>query len=129
MKPITPSEDAVQRAIIDMLAHCLAGSAEWLHIANKPRTPIQGRREKFLGAKSGTPDLLIVADGRAYWMEVKRHDGRVSVEQVKMHARLRRAGCPVALVRSVDDAYQALAAWGLLRRNATFHGVGNADLD
>ncbi len=51
--------------------------------------------------------------GAAYGLEVKKPGEHPTPVQLAFHDRLRGAGVPVAVVRSVDEAEAALAGWGL----------------
>jgi Holliday junction resolvase len=53
--------------------------------------------------RSGIPDLYAARDGKSYWFEVKRPDGRVSKLQEYEIEQLRAAGITAAVVRSVSD--------------------------
>jgi hypothetical protein len=68
-----------------------------------------------LGTTRGTPDLLIVADGKAYFLELKSAGGRVTDEQRACHCALRGAGATVAVATGVDAAIAQLKDWGLLK--------------
>lgn len=60
----------------------------------------------------GLPDILVIRDGRAAWMEAKRpgeHPTRIQEHRMR---ELAAAGCPVAVVRSVGDAREFLEAIG-----------------
>lgn len=57
---------------------------------------------------AGLPDVLVVKNGRAAWMEVKRPGQDASQVQEHRMRELARAGCPVAVVRSADDARKFL---------------------
>ena len=52
--------------------------------------------------RSGVPDLLIVRNGEALWVEVKG-DSDVTRLQAHTLGQLRRVGCRVLVARSVDD--------------------------
>lgn len=56
----------------------------------------------------GWPDLTLVIEGRAVFVEVKSSKGRLSPEQIACHARLREAGALLILARSLDDVIAAL---------------------
>jgi hypothetical protein len=56
----------------------------------------------------GTPDLLVLVDGRAVGLELKTPVGRLSPVQVACHAAWERMGTPVRVVRSVEEAVQAI---------------------
>lgn len=56
----------------------------------------------------GTPDLLVMVDGRALGIELKTPVGRLSPEQVACHAAWERMGTPVRVCRSVQDVLAAI---------------------
>jgi hypothetical protein len=58
----------------------------------------------------GTPDLLVMVDGKAIGIELKTPLGRLSPEQVACHAAWLRQGTPVVVCRSVDEVRQAIEA-------------------
>lgn len=80
----------------------------------------RGAHLKRMGLRAGIPDVIIIAAGRAYWLEIKRPDrkgatkGKVSPAQELVHALLENAGCERPwIIRSLDDAARALRVWGL----------------
>jgi len=68
-----------------------------------------GYRGRAVGAKPGTPDILIIAPVYA-WLEVKTETGRLSDHQVAWHDRARSFGVRVEVVRSVEGALRAVEA-------------------
>jgi hypothetical protein len=66
-----------------------------------------------VGVKAGVPDILIVHNGRAVWLEIKSPKGRVSPEQYLCHQSLALARSSVAIVRSLEDVERALIGWGV----------------
>ena len=66
-------------------------------------------------AACGTPDLLIVADGKAYFLELKGAGGRVADAQRQCREAFRAAGAMVERCVGIDAAVAQLTAWGLLR--------------
>jgi Holliday junction resolvase len=58
----------------------------------------------------GLPDVLVIKDGRAAWMEVKRPGEDPTRVQEHRMRELSKAGCPVTVVRSVGDAREFLEA-------------------
>ncbi|MCY1080311.1 VRR-NUC domain-containing protein [Archangium lansingense] len=64
----------------------------------------------------GFPDLLCVRNGEVVLLEVKSKRGRMKSAQVELHARLRAAGLPVAIVTTPDEALAAVR--GEVRRTA-----------
>ena len=70
---------------------------------------------KKMGLTPGVPDLCIVKEGRAYFLEVKTDVGRMSGAQSIIHARLAYCGSEVAVVRSLVDAVETLKEWGVMK--------------
>ena len=66
-------------------------------------------------AACGTPDLLIVADGKAYFLELKGAGGRVTDAQRQCREAFRAAGAMVERCVGIDVAIPQLTASGLLR--------------
>ncbi|MFZ0073085.1 MAG: hypothetical protein WAK85_17570, partial [Xanthobacteraceae bacterium] len=43
------------------------------------------------GVRAGTPDLILIKDGRTYGLELKADNGRVSPAQAQAHAEMKAA--------------------------------------
>ena len=109
-------ETQLQRSVIAQLQWRARPGVWWTHI------PLGGLRSKVeaailrgLGTARGTPDLLIVADGKAHFLELKSARSRVTSEQRAGHGALRAAGATVAVATGVDAAIAQLKDWGLLK--------------
>ena len=74
---------------------------------------IRGALLKRKGYMAGTPDILIVFHGMAYWIELKATKGGLSDVQIGQHGLIIRAGSVVATCRTMDEVHQALCQWGL----------------
>jgi hypothetical protein len=72
---------------------------------------IRGATLKAQGLRPGVPDVCIIHDGRAYWLELKAPKGKTSPQQDTTIALLEHAGSPTAICRSIDDVRDALALW------------------
>lgn len=80
----------------------------------------EARRQGFWTMKNhgnsfslkGLPDVLVIKDGRAAWMEAKRPGEEPTRIQEHRMRELVAAGCPVAVVRSAADARHFLEAIG-----------------
>ena len=58
-----------------------------------------------MGAKAGLPDILLVAHGRLFGLELKAGErGRLSEVQKTTHEEMRRAGAVVGTAGTVDEA-------------------------
>jgi len=72
----------------------------------------QGRALGFWSVKfhgnaftmSGVPDVLMIKDGRAVWLECKRPGEEPTKIQNHRMRELASAGCPVAVVTSAAEA-------------------------
>jgi len=73
----------------------------------------RGQRLKAMGTRAGWPDLQVLFAGRAFLIELKSADGRLSEDQVCTHRRIKSAGCPVVVARTLDDVDAALRSWGI----------------
>lgn len=64
---------------------------------------------------AGVPDLLVSLRGRLSLIEVKTgRAGKLTPAQIDFHAAMARAGTPVTVLRSIDDAI----AWAVHGRDA-----------
>lgn len=70
---------------------------------------------KGLGVKAGVPDLVILRAGRAFLLELKADEGRLSDRQRDAHAAIERSGAVVGTAKGVDEALTWLEAHELLR--------------
>lgn len=122
MKPARLLEKDIQRNVRAYLAHVRVDS---FHCPNgsvlagdgKARA-IQANALKRAGVVNGFPDLILIrrADGpaRVGFFEVKREGEKLRPEQADFADRCQKWQLPFAVVRSVDDAKEALAEWGWL---------------
>jgi VRR-NUC domain len=72
---------------------------------------IRGAQLKARGTKRGTPDILLVHQSQAYFIELKTRTGKLSAAQTDCHDDLVRAGARVATCRSIKDVAVALKEW------------------
>lgn len=77
---------------------------------------VTGARLKARGGRKGFPDHIILHGGVARFIEFKAMKGRLSHEQIAMHARLRAAGFDVWLVRSLAELQLQLELAGFPSR-------------
>ncbi|MEL6233301.1 MAG: VRR-NUC domain-containing protein [Pseudomonadota bacterium] len=64
------------------------------------------------GLRPGMTDIVIVWEGGGLFLEFKARNGTVTENQEKVHSDLRALRWPVEIVRSVDEAWAALATHG-----------------
>jgi VRR-NUC domain-containing protein len=113
------SEAQLQRSVIAQLQWRARPGVWWTHIPlGGLRSKIEGAILRGLGTARGTPDLLIVADGKAHFLELKSAGGRATDAQRQCHEALRAAGAEVAVAHGIDEALAWLEVWNLLRRSS-----------
>jgi VRR-NUC domain-containing protein len=113
-------EAAIQRKIAGRLSWALPDDAFYTAVAHgrrlddkDARARLRGMQAKQEGTKSGVPDMLILWRGRAYFGEVKSPVGSLTGAQRYTIPLVERAGCPVAVWRSLDDALASIQEWGI----------------
>lgn len=79
-------------------------------------------REKARGVKAGTPDVLLLVEGKApIWCELKAPGNKPTEQQVDMGNRLMAVGCWWSWVTSVSTFHEWVRSIGVeLRANAEF---------
>jgi VRR-NUC domain len=98
-------EQDLQRALADHLCAREQPSVYWFHPANGgARMAIEGAILKARGLRAGTPDLILVSDGKTFAPELKAASGRLSAAQHEAHNQLRQAGAEVTIAVGIDDA-------------------------
>jgi hypothetical protein len=112
-----PREDEIQRSIVSLLTVVLRRDVIMFHPANGgSRHGVEAAKFKGLGVVPGVADLIFLADGRGYAMEVKRPKlGRQSPSQETFEARCIGTGIPYRIVTSAEEALQCARDWGLVR--------------
>lgn len=98
------SERALQTAVFDFLRLALPPDAFCHAIPNG-----DGRMTTAPGTVAGVPDLLVVYQGRAIYIELKTKTGAVRTSQRWVHDRLTSAGGVVTVCRSVEQVAEFLS--------------------
>jgi len=122
-------EETFHRQVVTFLAAALGPETWFCHPANGGRrSKAEAGIFKALGVKPGTPDILIIHAGRAYWIELKappkilasgaesKAKPRISADQYDTLNDLFVAGCEVCVCRSIDEVESALLGWGFSMR-------------
>src|SRR6476646_4112369 len=107
-------EQEIQKALADHLRARAAAGTYWFHPANGgARSAIEGAILKACGVRAGTPDLILIRNGRTYGWELKAEKGRVSPAQAQAqaHEEMRKAGAEVAGATGIDEAIKQLEVW------------------
>lgn len=111
----------LHRSIAHYLAIVLKPPTWWTSIDHglhlDPRTAArQISRLHAVGCKFGVPDILIIHDGKAHWIELKSERGRLSEAQKALTPALMAAGCEFTVARNVDQVAAALKDWAIPTR-------------
>jgi hypothetical protein len=115
-QPQQPSEHQLHVSLVQHLMWRGVEDAWWCHIPNGSfRTKAEAGLLKAMGVRAGAPDLLLIHRARPYGLELKRHNGRLSPDQIACHAAMRAAGATVSTAFGLDAALDQLTEWGLLR--------------
>lgn len=109
-------ESRTQCAIVSFLRSALPSSYRVISVPNgrfeaKPETIARLKRE---GLTPGAPDLLVLRnDGWFAALEVKSSSGRLSPDQTEWSDWLTAGNGSQAVVRSLDEAVEALRSFGV----------------
>lgn len=89
----------------------LPNDAWWTTIPTAGSSLAQGAKIKARGYKAGTPDLVILYRGGAFWFELKSENGVVDPLQREAHLAIMKAYCKVAIARDLSDVQFWLQSW------------------
>jgi hypothetical protein len=125
VKRLTAKERQEQRAVLDWLRLVLPAGAMVFHIANEEASGSAARGRALLGdgVLPGCPDLCVLWQGCAYWIEMKRKGRKAQLRdaQHEAHRLISLAGCKVGVADGPEDADALLREWGVpLKVNATW---------
>jgi hypothetical protein len=109
-------EDAIQRAVLEHLRMRGPRDAFVFAVPNGgARSAIEAAIMKGLGVRAGTPDLIIVHQGKTFGLELKANGNRPTRIQEEAQTAMRAAGAEVAVAIGLDAAIKQLEAWQLLK--------------
>lgn len=108
MSDPVPLEEAEQCEVVRYLEarHC-----KFTSIPNSTFTKSwsQKRKNTATGLRAGFPDLVVIANGTFFCIEMKRRKGSTtSVEQKAWHEALRDANIPVYICKGFDEAREVI---------------------
>lgn len=118
--PKQPSlrESDIQAQIVALLSHhSRRNNFIFFSVPNERDLSASGNRFahmaklKKMGYTPGAPDLVIVKNGQAYFMEVKTPTGHISDNQRWFMSNAASVGAHYAIVRSYEEAIKVLTAW------------------
>lgn len=107
-------EGAIQKEVARHLRTRPMPGVFTFHVPNegKRRNSTQHRNN---GLVAGVPDWILIREGRAYTLELKRISGKLTMQQIAVHAQLRSAGVENYTAYGLSDALQWLERSGFLR--------------
>ena len=110
-------EDMLQRGVVRYLDLALPPDATFYHCPNGGLRKRQlAQRLVGLGVRPGVPDLPLVWQGRALFIELKTPAGALSPAQRAYHNKLAYCGAEVMVCRSDVEVEQALRERGMQLR-------------
>ena len=72
--------------------------------------PLKGKTFFTPNPCPGLPDIIVIIKGRFVGLEIKQPKGRQSTEQKTFEQAIKKAGGFYFLIRSLDEAIQAIAS-------------------
>ncbi len=102
------SEAQLHKSVCDLLAAVLTDRSFFTTFPADGAT-----RRGRIGLKRGVPDILIIHNGIARWIELKTATGKLSLDQRATIPTIERAGSAVFVCRSVEDVLESLDRWSI----------------
>jgi len=97
-------EAQLHRAVVTLLAARLPVESLVHHSPNEGLHHVSFRQKlAAFGMKAGWPDLEILCRGQLYFLELKAPKGTVTAIQRRIHTRIREAGFPVTIIRTLTE--------------------------
>ena len=113
---MTKSPEAdLQKAVCQHLKLRAKPGVVWFHVPNGLKS--EGRhvkRMKAMGLRPGVADLVIMADSRAYCLELKAPKGKQTEAQELFQVDCAAASVPYAVASSLAIALDRLRDWGVI---------------
>jgi hypothetical protein len=97
-------ERDIQKQILDYLAY--QKDIYFFRSGSGAFKTDQGRY--FKTGKRGCPDITVVKNGKAIFLEVKNKNGRLSPDQKQAQADIERAGGVYVVCRGLDEAMKII---------------------
>lgn len=108
-------EQVLHRATARYLDLTLCPPAMWFHPPNGGNlSKAQSGIMKAMGLKPGIPDIVILANGTAHFIELKAANSYPTPVQREMHQRLRLGGFHVAIARDLETVERLLVEWKIV---------------
>lgn len=113
LRYFAPTESAVQRALLDWFAWVLPDAVVFAVPNGGKRDKVTAAKMKREGVLPGAPDLIVVWRGIVFFVEVKKHDGRLSEAQKTFRDAVEAQGLHYIVVRNTDELNVALRDRGV----------------
>ena len=108
-------EERLHTALVAILRLEIINSVYWFHPANGEKRPIStGILLQKMGVRPGAPDLMFLAQGRFYGLELKAPKNYQSPSQRQTEKDIVAAGGAYAVAKSIRDALIQLVEWNLV---------------
>ena len=112
--PRRHEEADIQHAVMQYLGWALPADAIAHHSPGEGKRTKRAQAElKRSGYNPGWPDVLVIHQGRCFFIELKAAKGIVSAAQRAMMAKLYYCGCEVLICRGVPEVQAALQHLGV----------------
>ncbi len=99
---MTETESQIQSAICDYLA-----IKKYIFWRSNNIPPYDPKKKAFRRMPkycvNGVSDIILLLDGKVWFLEVKRKNTKQSPNQKEFEAMVRRGGAEYAIVRSIED--------------------------
>jgi hypothetical protein len=102
-------EAAIQAAVVELIRQIAPGLVVFAVINDGLKPKRAAAKHHWMGLLPGIPDLVLVGpNGMVRFLEVKQPGGQLSEAQERVIGELEAGGATVAVVRSVDEAVEAI---------------------
>lgn len=109
-------EQQLQMQIVEFFTIVLPSHVYWNAVPAGGGGQKRGAFIKAMGYRAGCPDLMIVSDGKAHFIELKAAKGVVSAAQSLTMVAIEQAGGKCAVCRSLADVEMQLLKWHIPTR-------------
>jgi hypothetical protein len=115
--PRPSSEFELQRFVVQCLQFNRRAGVIFYHCPNgESRSKRTGAKLKAMGVLPGVADIcLVLPGGASAFLELKRPDGRASVEQRLFRSECETSGAGYAIATNPEEAVAVLLRWGALK--------------
>lgn len=117
MKRKTP-EASLQKCIVQMLKLFGSDNMLFFSIPNERKAAARTIYElKLMGMRPGAADLCLIIGGKASFIECKSKKGTQTLEQIQFQEDCNSKGIPYRIIRSPEEAADALLMWRAITEN------------